>query len=196
MKRICHVSVLSLVACAALLLATPPAALAARGQSQLAMTFDDLSGDAIQSDGLGAYDARDGKNGTRVLRTGSRSLYFDFSSPLTWWAYTPFGYGVEVGEIDDVTMTVNLLDASSGIVEFEFAGQDPDVGGTTDFRLTMSVSVSVSGGTWYLEAASDAELTYLYQSSGPRGHGHFYPPSWERAGIFAMPWGAVIEPLP
>jgi len=197
MKRFTHLSLLSLFVCAALLLTAAHAVQAANGrsQTQLAMTFDDLSGDAIQSDGLGAYGARESK-GTRVVRTGSRSLYFDFSSSLTWWSFGPFGYGVETGEIDSVTMTVTLIDNSSGIVEFEFSGLDPDVGDTTDFRLTMSVAVSISGDAWYLEASSEAELTYLYQNGGLRGNGHIYGPYWERAGIFEMPWGGVIEPQP
>jgi len=196
MKRSNYLTFFSLLAGAILLAAATHTAMAAKGAGkiQLAMAFDDLSGDAIQSDGLGSYDAREGNQGTRVVRTGTRTIHFDFSSPLTWWSVSPFGYGTDSGDIDNVTLTVTLIDSSSGMVVFEFSGEDPDSGGTTDFRLTMSVAISVSGDAWFLEATSDADLQYLWQSSGPRGHGHLYPPSWESAGIFAMPWGAVIEP--
>jgi len=200
MRRFTYQSLFSLFVCGALLLAATHAVQAASGNrpAQLAMTFDDLSGDAITSDGLGSYNAKEGADGARTVRTGTRTIHFDFSSPLTWWSVGPFGYTPgspdDAGDIDNVTMTVTLIDSTSGLVEFEFSGEDPDSGGPTDFRLTMSVAVSISGDAWYLEATSDADLQYLWQSSGPRGHGHFYPPSWESAGIFEMPWGGVIEP--
>ena len=195
MKRGTLNLLLSLAVVATLLVATTHTAAAAKGgKNTVAMTFDDLEGDAIQSDGLGAYEGRQARDGTRIFSTGRRTIYFDFSSALTWWSVVPLGNGNEAGEIENVTMTVILLQETTGTVEFEFSGPNPDGPGSTDYSLTMSVSVTPSGNGFLLEASSDAELMYLYQSSGPRGNGHFFPPSWERAGIFEMPWGGDVSP--
>jgi hypothetical protein len=196
MQRQTFNTLLSLTACAALLFATTHAAFAARGGNNppATLTLDDLEGDAIQSDGLGAYEGRQTRDGTRIISTGSRTIYFDFSKGTTWWSTAPFDTGADAGEIDRVTMTVILLDATTGTVEFEFNGPDPDGKGNTDYSLTMSVSVTPSSNGYFLEASSNAELRYLYQSSGPRGNGHFFPPSWELSGIFEMAWGCEISP--
>ena len=90
-------------------------------------------------------------------------------------------------------MTVDMLTATSAIVEFEFIAPDPAGRGTTDWLLTMSVSVSQTNDSYVLESSSEAVLWYLYrtQSTG-RGVEHRYGPTWERAGIFEMPWGAEV----
>lgn len=187
---------LALLAAAALLLSPLGVADAGPGggRTALTLTFDDLPGDMIRSDGLGGYDARESPAGAFVVSTGKRAVHFDFSNALTWWSFAPFEGGAVSGDIDSISMTVSLVDATSGTVTFEFTGPDFDHGGTTDYSLSMAVSVSQSGDTYYLEAASEAELLYLYQQSGIRGNGHLWPPCWERAGIFDMPWGAQVSP--
>jgi hypothetical protein len=195
MSRKTLTSAILLLAAAALLIATTHTALAARGgKNTVAMSFDDLPGDAVQSDGFGAYDGRQANDGSRIISAGSRAIYFDFSAAQTWWSIAPFSSGAKSGEIENVTITVVLLDDTTGTVEFEFSGPDPQGSGSTKYSLTMSVSATPSSNGYVLEASSDAELMYLYQSSGPRGNGHFYPPYWERAGSFDMPWGGDVSP--
>ena len=176
---------------AALLIAGTHTALAAKGGKRATDTilFDDCTADAIQSDGLGPYDGVHKRDGSFIFATGDRSLFFDFSQSVVSWSFAPFGDG----EIEDVTMTVDTLTETSAIVEFEFVGPDPAGSGTTDWLLTMSVSVSQTNDSYVLESSSDAVLWYLYrtQSTG-RGVEHRYGPTWERAGIFEMPWGAEV----
>ena len=89
---------LSLAAFAALLFVTT--AFAAKGGSQTTanMLFDDLAGDAIQSDGLGAYPgAIRGRDGSLLISTGERSLLIDF------------GWGDGVREIVGMTIDVDSL---------------------------------------------------------------------------------------
>lgn len=169
-------------------------AVAARGDARPTLAFDDIDGDAIMSDGNGAYEGKQTRNADLIVSTGTRSIYFDFSAALTWWSFAPFANGADAGFIDGVTMTLVLLDDTSGTVEFAFKGPDWERGGETDYSLVMSVSVTPSGNGYVLEATSDAELSFLVQESGLRGKGQFYPPYWAPAGVFAMPWGAQVSP--
>jgi len=191
-----HASRLFLVATlAALVSVLAHTALAANGNStRPTLAFDDIGGDAILSDGNGAYVGKQTRNADLIVSTGTRSIYFDFSSALTWWSFAPFEGGEVAGFIDAVTMSVVLLDDGTGTVEFAFRGPDLDHGGETDYSLVMSVSATPSGGGYLLEATSDAELSYLYQNGGIRGNGHFYPPYWTSAGVFEMPWSAFVSP--
>jgi hypothetical protein len=183
---------LSLAILAALLIAGAHTALAAKGGKRATDTilFDDYVADTIQSDSLGPYDGVHKRDGSFIFATGDRSMFFDFSLSLVWWSFAPFGDG----EIEDVTMTVDTLTETSAIVEFEFIGPDPEGRGTTDWLLTMSVSVSQTNDSYVLESSGDALLWYVYrtQSTG-RGVEHRYGPTWERAGIFEMPWGAEVS---
>jgi hypothetical protein len=182
---------LSLAVLAAVLAAGTHTALAAKGGSRTtaSVLFDDYVADAIQSDGLGPYDGVHKRDGSFIFATGDRSLFFDFSLSLVSWSFAPFGDG----EIEDVTMTVDMLTETSAIVEFEFIGPDPEGRGTTDWLLSMSVSVSQTNDSYVLESSSEAVLWYLYRTQST-GHGveHRYGPTWERAGIFEMPWGAEV----
>ena len=195
MKHIHWGRALSLAVLAAVLAAGTHTALAAKGGSRttVSVLFDDYVADAIQSDELGPYDGVEKRDGSVVFSTGDRSMFFDFSQSLIWWSIAPFGDGSDTGEIDGVTMTVDLLTETSATVEFEFVGPDPEGRGTTGWLLTMSVSVSQTNDSYVLESSSDAVLWYLYrtQSTGP-GVEHRYGPTWERAGIFEMPWGAEV----
>lgn len=186
---------LSLAVLAAVLAAGTHTALAAKGgnRTTVSVLFDDYVADAIQSDELGPYDGVEKRDGSVVFSTRDRSMFFDFSQSLIWWSIAPFGDGSDTGEIEDVTMTVDMLTESSAIVEFEFIGPDPEGRGTTDWLLTMSVSVSQTNDSYVLESSSEAVLWYVYrtQSTG-RGVEHRYGPTWERAGIFEMPWGAEV----
>ena len=176
---------------AVLLIAGAHTALAAKGGKRATDTilFDDYAADAVQSDGLGPYDGVHKRDGSFVFATGDRSMFFDFSLSVVSWSFAPF---VD-GDIEDVTMTVDTLTETSAIVEFEFIGPDPAGRGTTDWLLTMSVSVSQTNDSYILESSGDAGLWYVYrtQSTG-RGVEHRYGPTWERAGIFEMPWGAEV----
>ena len=128
---------LSLAAFAALLFVTT--AFAAKGGSQTTanMLFDDLAGDAIQSDGLGAYPgAIRGRDGSLVISTGERSLLIDFGRD-------------GVLEIVGMTIDVSSLDGTSATANFEVSYPDGAL------AITMSVSVSRSGDTYYLESTSD-----------------------------------------
>ena len=187
MKRKTLKYMLPLIACVALLAATTHTAFAAKGgKAAVAITFDDLAGDAIQSDGLGTYEGKQ-TGSTWVISTGNRTIYFDFSNTLTPGSLTYLS-----GEIENVTMTVILLDETTGTVEFEFSGPNPDGLGSTDFSLTMSVSVTPSSNGYLLEASSDAELWWLarYRQKGPGVLRH----SWVLEGIYEMAWGGEVSP--
>ncbi len=169
---------LSLAAFAALLFVTT--AFAAKGGSQTTanMLFDDLAGDAIQSDGLGPYTGDiKGRDGSLVISTGERSLLIDF------------GWGAGLQEIVGMTLTVSRLDGTSATANFEVS--NPDWG----LAITMSVSVSRSGDTYYLESTSDAEIwSAIRERVTGRGrsttNGRLV---WRLVGIAEMPWGAEVS---
>ena len=182
---------------AALLSAAPYTAFAAKGgrSNPVGVTFDDLFDDAIQSDGLGPYEASIGRKGSLVLSTGDRTLFFDFSRAINPWWFHPFAG--DAADIDNVTVTVSSLDQASATVVFAFQALDPYAGTRiSDWELRMTVSVSQSNGFYYLESASDAELWWLNRKNASHGRGteHRYGPEWELAGIFEMPWGAEVSP--
>ena len=168
--------ILSLAAFAALLLVAT--AFAAKGGNQTAATmlFDDLADDAIQSDGLGAYPgAIRGRDGTLVISTGERSLFIDL------------GWAGGVQEIADMTITVSGLDGTSGTANFEV--DYPDGG----LAVIMSVSVTRSGDTYYLESTSDAEIWSAYRqrvSGRSPKNGRLV---WVFQGVVEMPWGAEVS---
>lgn len=184
---------LLLPALAALVFLAPGAANAAKPASLL-LVFDDLAGDAIQSDGLGGYAAHATRDGGWTVSTGQRSIYFDFSTQVSGNPNGTFGYDVTAGYIDGVTITVTPIDETSASATFDFRLSDPYTADHTDFSLVVEVSVTTSGSTAQLTASSDADLYYLWQSSGIRGKGRFEPPSWEWAGAYDMPWGAQVGP--
>ena len=167
---------LSLAAFAALLFVTT--AFAAKGGSQTTanMLFDDLAGDAIQSDGLGAYaGAIRGRDGSLLISTGERSLLIDF------------GWGDGVREIVGMTIDVNSLDGTSATANFEVSYPDGAC------AITMSVSVSRSGDTYYLESTSDAEIWSAIRERVSRGTGNGGRLRWVLAGVAEMPWGAEVS---
>jgi hypothetical protein len=172
---------------AALLAATGGRAVAAKGGNRTAATivFDDLAGDAIRSDGLGAYDGSiSRRGGTLVVDTRDRSLTFDFG-----WAESPH-------EIPDVTITVSSLDEATATADFEFRWEDLYSRGEAadEWIVTMSVSVTRSGDTYYLEPVSDAEVWARDHHRGPFRSDHASGPEWVLADIVDLPWGAVVSP--
>ena len=168
--------ILSLAAFAALLLVAT--AFAAKGgrQTTASMLFDDLAGDAIQSDGLGAYTgAIKGRDGSLLIPTGERSLLVDF------------GWGDGVREIVGMTIDVDSLKGTSATANFEISDRD---GG---MAITMSVSVTRSGDTYYLESTSDAEIWSAIRERVSRGTGNGGRLRWVLSGVAEMPWGAVVS---
>ena len=168
---------LSLAAFAALLFVAT--AFAAKGgkQATATMLFDDLAGDAIQSDGLGPYTgAIRGRDGSLVISTGERSLLIDL------------GWASGVAEFADMTITVSNLDGTSATANFEYS--HPDGG----LAITMSVSVSRLGDTYYLQSTSDVEIWSAYRErvSGrsPRNGGRLV---WLLVDVREMPWGAEVS---
>ena len=185
MKRNTWGRVLLLAVFAALIFAATHTAFAAKGGKRTTATilFDDFLDDAIQSDGLGAYDGFiSSRDGSAVFSTGDRSLFIDF------------GFGAGPVEISDVTITVSSLDGTTATADFEFVWWDVwTIGVTTDWLVTMSVSVSRSGDTYSLEFASDAEIWWLDRHRSSYGLGHRFGPVWELDGIVEMPWGAEVS---
>jgi hypothetical protein len=154
------------------------------------LTFDDLSSDAIQSDGLGAYEASL-DSGVITLSTGKkRALWFDFSDCLTHPnCDSPFGAST-TGSPPNVTVTVDLL-LGSAIIEFSGGGDylvsvtgltirefDDDSDGATDRYAIESGGVA-------------QHALFLYSKRGGRGMqpgtGRYW---WQ--GDFSMPWGIEV----
>ena len=167
---------LSLAALAALLFAAT--AFAGRGgnQTPATMLFDNLLGDKIQSDGLGPYSGFiKNSDGSLVISTGERSLWIDLGGPD----------GLQ--PITGMTITVSSLDGTSATVDFESGTRD---GG---LAINMSVSVSRSGDTYYLESTSDAEIWGSYRE---RQTGRTSQKTgvlvWVLLGVVEMPWGAEV----
>lgn len=172
------------LAAIAALLATAGHAAAAKGGKVTPATivFDDLVGDAIQSDGLGAYDGSINRDGSLVVATGRRSLVFDFG-----WYDGPFA-------VDDVVITVSSLDAETATVTFEYRWYDFWARGdaTDEWRVTMSVSVTQIGDTVHLAPTSDAEIWWREHHRGPFRSDRTAP-EWMLADIRDLPWGAVVS---
>jgi len=188
MKRNTWGRVLSLAVFAALLFAATHTAFAAKGGKRITATilFDDFLDDAIQSDGLGAYDGFiSSRDGSAVFTTGDRVLSFDFDFS--------FGWGAGPFEISDVTITVSSLDGTTATADFEFSWPGPFGTDATDYLVTMSVSVTQSGDTYSLEFDSDAEVWFLERHRQSYGLGHRFGPVWELLGIVEMPWGAEVS---
>lgn len=178
----------SMIAVAAALLATTGGrAVAAKGGNRTAVTivFDDLVGDAIRSDGFGPYDGSiSRRGGTLVVETRDRSLTFDF------------GRTENPHEIPDVTITVSSLGEATATADFEFRWDDLYSRGEAadEWIVTMSVSVTRSGDTYYLAPASDAEVWWRDHHRGPFRSDHASGAEWVLVDVVAMPWGAVVSP--
>jgi hypothetical protein len=184
MKRNTWGRVLALAVFAALLFAATHTAFAAKGGKRTTATigFDDYLDDAIQSDGLGAYDGFiSSRDGSAVFTTGDRVLSFDF------------GWGAGPVEVSDVTITVSSLDGTTATADFEFSWPSPYDTAATDWLVTMSVSVTQSGDTYSLEFTSDAEVWWLDRHRQSYGLGHRFGPVWELEGITEMQWGAEVS---
>ena len=153
-------------------------------------TFDDLSGDAIQSDGLGAYDATiDG--GVITLSTGrKRAVFFDFSDclPDSDSCDGPFGSSSS----DEVSSTLTI-DLDMGTARFEFSG----AGG----EYLLHAEVAITGFDDDEDGVIDR---YGIETEGGAGHGLFRldkkggrgsEPGSSRyllVGSFSMPWGIEV----
>ena len=140
--------------CLAAILALCSTVLLAKGKPTTTpaatVTFEDSAGDAIQSDGLGSYDAEI-DSGVVVLKTGKkRSIYFDFSTCLPGlFCQSPFG-SADTGSVSNVTMTLWLGNGVSfafnlpggrfelDMAQLNIAPFDDDNDGTIDRYLVSS----------------------------------------------------------
>ena len=187
---------LGLVAVFATLWLSANGVLAARGGkpqtgTPATLTFDDLQGDAIQSDGLGAYAATIENQVLTVAIGKKRSLFLDFSTCLSGLCGSPFGTSTS-GTTPNPTMTVWLQDTpddgtSTAVIEFKAAGKymmamnglisrfDDDGDGTIDHYVIEGIS-----GALFRIISEKQEV--------PRGT----PPRLEFVGNFSMPWGAEV----
>ena len=140
------------------------------------------------------------------MSTGSRSLFFDFSKPLSEESETPFD-GAATGWIRGVKMTFLSLDGFSpgahgfsGTIEFQAPA--PDGSGNTSWFL------SIAGGALLEDEDGDGTTdSYVLESGGAwmmwwngsnhkgrGGRGSADPAAgWTWAGSFELPWGAVID---
>ena len=158
------------------------------GTPNATLTFDDLLGDAIGSDGLGPYDATI-ENGTITLTTGKkRKLSFDFSTCLGGACEDSTGSSTTDSS---ATMTVNLLKGSAGfqfkggggdqllhVPELEISTFDDDGDGTTD--------------RYVIETSGEAE--HRLGREIQRGGRAVEPGStrFEWIADFSMPWGVQV----
>lgn len=170
---------LALAAVLAPLLAAPPSALAGRGEKTTPVTvvFDDVLGDAIQSDGLGPYGGSlRSRDGRLTVDTGARSLYVDI------------GYISGPRRIFGMTMTVSGLEGATATAVFTYDT------GEEGLELTMTVSVARSGDAYVLAPTSDAEVwvaTYERRIGRNPNVGKLV---WTFLGYREMPWGAEVLP--
>lgn len=176
-------------------------------KSPAVMTFDDLLGDTIRSDGLGPYEASfSGRDQDFVLSTGKRELFFDFSMPTSGPGDTPFE-GEAAGWISGVTLTIHLLGnlaPGSGFANgtLEFHAPAPDGSGPALWQMDFQ------GATDRVDVDLDGEPDVIFvegtlgnlrwwdgsKHQGPGGRGgRGAATGWTAAGWFNMPWGAVIE---
>ena len=154
------------------------------GKSSIPATivFDDLAGDAIQSDGLGPYEGSvNDRDGSFVLQTGARTLTVDF--------------GGQSGprEISNVTLTVGSLDGATAVAEIEYTVVDPN-GGSVDVALRTIVSVTPSNGAYLLETIADTEYWARDRTKRTnRGVDHTGSKTWQLIFTAPMPWGAAVD---
>jgi len=185
----------SLVRLVLLLALTAGIAVAARKSTEptgtpATLTFDDLDGDAIRSDGQGPYDATiDGDILSLATGTG-RGLYFDFSNRLAGSGGTPFG-SADSGTASNVTMTVNLAQAYA---TFAFNG----AGGQHLLDVTgLEIDAFDDNGDtvpdrYVISTTGDAQHdAFVLVKKGGRGR---EPGSawYEWQGSFSMPWGIEV----
>jgi hypothetical protein len=193
-------------------LAFAAATVAAKGGKAavpVTILFDDVAGDAIQSDGLGAYTGTvSPRTGDFELATGADELFFDFSVAIYPGATPPFQSGL----LDGVTMTVYAMDGAPGTsspvtVRFEFVAPAPDGSGPTDWRLTLWMNLSRSDtdgdgatDTYVLEHPGEyyANLAWLTDpetpsTTGPRRGPPYKDDGWRAGGTFDMVWGATLH---
>jgi hypothetical protein len=153
------------------------------------VVFDDLVGDAIGSDGLGAYDATI-EDGVITLATGKkRKLSFDFSTCVGGSCEGPFGSSTS-GEVSDVAVT---LDVSNGTAVFKFtAGRKYllTVGGLLITTIDDNGDGTIEG--YFIETSGEAGHT-LWRQIQRVGRG-VEPGStrYESIGFFSMPWGIEV----
>jgi hypothetical protein len=193
------------------------AAKGAKARTAATILFDDVAGDAIQSDGFGAYSGSyKSRDGSFSMSTGEGSLFFDFSSNVNPDAVTPFGVASDSGFLSDVDMTVSVLNGDAGAtwlatVQFDFVAPAPDGTGPTEWRLWMAIEVEAqdtSGDgqvdTYVLSRPAPdpfpfhANLAWRTDpvndpQPGPRRGPRYKDDGWRAAGQFDMPWGAAIE---
>jgi hypothetical protein len=164
----------------------------------VAITFHDLVGDAIQSDGMGSYEGTIESDGSLLLQArGKRSIYFDFNDcvppPPGYFGggcYSPFGSDGGAGEISDVTLTITGLpgegeSSAEAVAVFDF------IEGGLKWRIWFTVVATRTedgnGNVSYSVRRDDTfPVTPAYWSA--RGIG----PGWYGGGggWFLMPWGA------
>jgi len=201
---------------AALILAASFAG-AAGGRPTATLEFDDATGDAIRSDGLGAYvGTYSGRYGQFSLATGEDSIYFDFSDAYALDVVTPFGAAGDAGWLSGIQLTINYLDGDPDTTSrttalFEFTAPAPDGTGPTDWQLTITLDVdrrdTTGDGvvdTIYLRVPDPQPYVYYADlgwrtepvdewEPGPRRGPVYRDDGWRLAGRFNMPWGATIR---
>ena len=170
----------------------PSAGVLARGKpaagTPATLTFDDLAGDAIRSDGLGPYTASL-ENGVIRLATGKkRSIHFDFSTCLPGYSNCKSPFGLSSSDtISSVTAEIGVRNGGA-LFAFTISGEkfelnvwplavreiDDDDDGVTDRYVVESTDQT--------QAVLDSEASH-----GPRGtvQGDYY-------GVFSMPWGIEV----
>ena len=153
------------------------------------VTFDDLLGDAIKSDGLGPYDATI-ENGVITLTTGKkRKLSFDFSTCLGGACEDSTGSSTTDSS---ATMTVHLL--KGGAAGFEFKG-----GGGHQSLVVFGLEIST-----FDDDGDGSTDRYVIETSGEGEHrlfrefqrgGRAVEPGttrFEWIADFSMPWGIEV----
>jgi len=186
---------LASVAIVALLLLSASAVLAARGGGSTTapnatLVFDDLSGDAIGSDGKGAYDATI-ENGILTVETGrKRAFYLDFSNLLYGEGAHPLGNS-DAGTVSQATLSIV---PGTGTATIAFQG----TGGEHLLATTVDVTAIDDDGDGtvdrYVVATTDEAVHALFVLKKRSGRGtepgssHYV---W--LGSYSMPWGAEAD---
>jgi len=175
----------------ATLLAVTAASAARGGQKQTGTpaiaAFDDLEGDAIQSDGLGPYDATIQDGVITVKASRNRAIWFDFSDPLWADSETPFGSATS-GSVANATLSVY---PDYGTATFDLDGK---------YSLSCAVDVTEIDDDndgivdRYLVEPTSIDGHSLWKTVAPRGGRGVEPGSerWEFLGQFSMPWGIEV----
>ena len=153
------------------------------------LTFDDLLGDAIRSDGLGSYDATI-ENGVITLSTGKkRKLFYDFSTCLgidLRFCDGPFG------STTGTAATSMWVDLATGTAGFKFNGSGGE-------QLLSVGGLSIG----QFDDNDDGTIDrYVIETTGVAGHGLYRLikrggryrgfPRYEFRGTFSMPWGFEV----